>query len=211
MRLRRNLQAAFRAVTADDMEDLPHLADLAHRVVAAVEQVQKGVDALGNYGEEDDVRPYFGRKLSSALSSGGSDALRRFVGAVLGKLLHYNEAVAERTALVDAVVEVVNLLNDYRSSDPERACNNTWVAWLADMLGTYTVQDKARTALVDALFNHLDMSEEYLKKYLPTFGNLADYYASQLPPDVKQTLLSVHLDEGVKSDNDLLNLLTFPE
>lgn len=190
------------------MDDMKLFTHLALQVVDAVKQVQEGVDALDNYGEEDDdVRPYFGRQLPCALSSGGSDALRRFVGAVLGKLLHYNEAVAERAAWVGAVVGVVNLLNDYRSSNPELACNNAWVVWLTDMLGTYTVQDKARTALADALFNHVDMSEEYLKKYLPAFASLDDYYASQLPANVKQSLYGC-LDESVKSNRDLLKLLT---
>ncbi len=164
-----------------------------------VATVQDLVDGLDSFGPDDDVRPYFGRSLPGALSTGVSASLRQFVDAVLDKLAHnYNGPDAERSVWVRAVTEVVELLNDYRSSDPVSACNNLWVAWLTSKLTVYRVHDAARTAITDSLFNHLDMGEGYLNKYLPSFLSLDDYYASQFPPDVKQKLLEC-LDENVES------------
>ena len=126
------------------------------------------------------------------------------VEGVLNKLPHYNGA--GRSVWVRAVVAVVELLNDYRSSDPMRACNNAWVSWLTKMLVAYGEHDAARTALAETLLNHVDMSEYYLKTYLPCFATIDDYFASQFPPDVKQDLIDC-LDENVESNRQLLQYL----
>ena len=176
-----------------------YLLSCAKGVTAVVATVQDLVDNLDSFGPDDGARPYFGRSLSVALSTGVSASLRQFVDAVLDKLARNNLLRdAERSAWVFAVTEVVELLNDYRSSDPVSACNNLWVAWLTSKLTVYRVHDAARTAITDSLFNHLGMREVYLKKYLPNFSTLDDYYASQFPPDVKQKLLEC-LDENVES------------
>ncbi len=59
---------------------------------------------------------------------------------------------------------------------------------------------------MEALFNHLDVTDTYVAKYLAGFANSSDYVHAQFSDAEKQTLRSC-LDETCHDDGKLVALL----